>query len=109
MTKPQPIPDATPAAEGISLDQPIVRGEQTISHIVLRRPKAGELRGIDLAALIRQLDYSALEVLLPRISTPTLTRADVAELDPADLTSLAAEVVLFFVPAAAMTELYPAS
>lgn len=92
---------------GVPLDQPITRGEQTITHVQLRRPLAGELRGINLAALIRELDYGSLEKLLPRISTPTLTTADVAGLDPADLAALATEVVLFFVPKAAMVELSP--
>lgn len=94
---------ATP--NGITLDVPIKRGEQTITHVTLRRPLAGELRGINLAALIREMDYGALEALLPRISTPSLTRADVAGLDPADLAALAAEVILFFVPKAAMQSL----
>lgn len=92
---------------GIALDKPIPRGDTTITHVQLRRPLAGELRGINLAALIREMDYGALEVLLPRVSTPILTRADVAQLDPADLTALAAEVILFFVPKAAMAELSP--
>lgn len=98
----------TPAAERqatpglVTLDTPIQRGEQTITAVQLRRPQAGELRGIDLAALLNKLDYGALEMLLPRISTPTLTKADVASLDPADLTALGSEVVLFFVPKTAM-------
>jgi hypothetical protein len=108
-SKAQPTAEATTEApatpKGIPLDKPIVRGEQTITHVQLRRPEAGELRGINLAALIREMDYGALETLLPRVSTPTLTKADVFHLDPADLTSLAAEVILFFVPKAAMAEL----
>ena len=89
----------------IELEQPIQRGEQTITAVALRRPRAGELRGVDNAALIRQLDYGALETLLPRITQPTLTRVDVANLDPADLANIGAEVVLFFVPKAAKVEL----
>lgn len=96
---------ATPTLATVTLDKPIVRGEQTITSVQLRRPKAGELRGINLAALIREMDYGALEVLLPRVTLPTLTRADIANLDPADLTSLASEVILFFVSRTAMAEL----
>lgn len=99
--------DTKPA--GVPLDKPIIRGEQTITHVALRRPLAGELRGINLAALIREMDYGALELLLPRVSTPTLTRADVAQLDPADFTALAAEMILFFVSRAAMAELSPSA
>lgn len=103
--KATPADTAPTTPAGVLLDKPIVRGEQTITHVALRRPLAGELRGINLAALIREMDYGALELLLPRVSTPTLTRADVAGLDPADLAALAAEVILFFVPKAAMQSL----
>lgn len=94
---------ATPA--GIALEKPIVRGEQTITHVQLRRPVASELRGVDNSALLRQMDYDALETLLPRITTPTLTRADVQQLDPADFSALGAEVASFFVPKGVMAAL----
>lgn len=32
----------------VDLDTPIARGDQVIATITLRRPKAGELRGISL-------------------------------------------------------------
>lgn len=89
----------------VTLDQPIARGDQRITHVTLRRPKAGELRGIDLAALLQQADYAALEILLPRISSPTLTRADVADLDPSDLVQFTTAVMIFFAPRAAVAEL----
>ena len=104
-TATDPVAEAPAPPKGVLLDKPITRGEQTITHVQLRRPLAGELRGINIAALIREMDYGALELLLPRVSTPTLTRADVAQLDPADLAALAAEVILFFVPKAAMEEI----
>lgn len=80
-------------------------GDQRITAVTLRRPKSGELRGIDLAALVNSADYGALETLLPRISSPTLTRTDVANLDPSDLVQFAAAVVLFFVPRTAAASL----
>lgn len=87
---------ATAAALSItSLDAPIARGEQVISVVQLRRPNAGELRGIKLTDLL-QMDVGALSTLLPRISSPALTAADVAKLDPADLVSIATEVGGFF-------------
>jgi hypothetical protein len=98
--KAQPTDAAT-----VTLDEPIKRGDQVITSINLRRPKAGELRGIDLAALTQKADYGAMELLLPRISSPTLTRADVAALDPSDFVQLAAEVVLFFAPRTAASAL----
>lgn len=79
----------------IELDAPISRGDQLITTLQLRRPNAGELRGIKLADLL-QMDVSALALLLPRISSPALTAADVGKLDPADLVSIATEVGGFF-------------
>lgn len=84
---------AVPA--GTALDFPIQRGTQTITHVQLRKPMAGELRGIKLTELL-QLDVGALQAVLPRISAPTLTPAEVAAMDPADLTELGTQVVGFF-------------
>lgn len=78
----------------ITLDTPITRGEQTIGTITVRKPGAGELRGVSLMDLMR-MDVTALHTVLPRITTPTLTTADVSRLDPADLTQLAVEVTGF--------------
>jgi|SRR5450830_26223 len=94
-------PSAIPAAQTdtavVPLDTPIQRGEQTISSVTLRKPKAGELRGLSLSALMR-VDVDSLQVLLPRISTPTLTKFDVGNLDPADLVALGSEVLAFLLP-----------
>ncbi|MCK4151989.1 phage tail assembly protein [Ralstonia pseudosolanacearum] len=78
----------------VTLDTPITRGEQTISAITVRKPGAGELRGVSLMDLMR-MDVTALHAVLPRITTPTLTTADVSRLDPADLTQLGLEVTSF--------------
>ncbi|WP_258397327.1 phage tail assembly protein [Paraburkholderia unamae] len=70
-----------------TLDTPIVRGNQTIDKITLRKPRSGELRGVSLADLVN-LDVSALSKVLPRISSPTLTEHDVSSIDPADLVQI---------------------
>lgn len=87
--QPQPQPGS------ILLETPILRGDQVISSLTLRKPNAGTLRGIKLADLL-QMDVGALTTLLPRISTPTLTAADAAKLDPVDLVAIATEVGNFF-------------
>lgn len=80
----------------ITLDEPIKRGDTTITSITLRKPKAGELRGVSLVDVV-QMNVVALQQVLPRITTPTLTGQDVANLDPADLLQLATEVSVFLV------------
>jgi hypothetical protein len=79
----------------VPLDEPIRRGEQTIEGVTLRKPRAGELRGVQLAQLM-MMDVAALQTVLPRITTPTLTAHDVGNLDPADLMELALKVQGFF-------------
>ncbi|MBV8973401.1 MAG: phage tail assembly protein [Sphingomonadaceae bacterium] len=83
----------------VTLQTPIIRGlnAQPITEVSLRRPKAGELRGVKLLDLV-QMETGALRQVLPRISTPTLNDADFDGLDPADLMAFAAEVAGFLVP-----------
>lgn len=82
---------ATPLFRTVALDTPIVRGEQTVDTINLRKPKSGELRGLSLVDL-GQLKVDALTKLLPRISTPPISEAEAANLDPADLLACGAEI-----------------
>jgi hypothetical protein len=96
------------AAARVTLDTPIMRGELTIDVIEVRKPKSGALRGLSLSALLN-LDYGALETLLPRITTPILSKQDVAELDPSDLTQLGSEVMDFLLPKDAKAALSPNS
>ncbi len=83
-----------PTEKTVTLDTPIVRGKTEITEIVLRKPQSGALRGTRLQAIM-DMDVGAMMTVIPRISTPTLTAQEMAELDPADLTSLSVEVVTF--------------
>lgn len=91
---------------GVDLDTPVVRGEQTISTVQIRKPHGPELRGLSLSHLLN-LDYGALETLLPRITIPPLTKPEVAALDPSDLIQLGSEVMDFLLPKAAKAALSP--
>jgi hypothetical protein len=92
----------------ITLDTPIQRGGQVIEQVSLRKPTAGELRGCNLTDLL-QMDVNALQAVLPRITQPTLTKVDVAGMDPADLLQLGTEVAGFLLPKAARPEPSPAA
>ena len=84
---------------GIPLDTPIQRGGQTITHVQVRKPNAGALRGISLAELL-QLNVSALVTVLPRVTEPTLLKQEVEAMDPADLVALGTAVAGFLLPKA---------
>jgi hypothetical protein len=96
----------TDTTNTITLDTPLTRGEQTIDVVSIRRPAAGELRGVKLVDLL-QMDVTALTVVLPRVTTPALTAQDVARLDPADLVQLGSVVSDFLLPKAARADLSP--
>lgn len=75
----------------LTLSKAISRDGKPVTAITLREPSAGELRGIKLFDLV-QGDTGALIDLLPRISTPTLTKQEVLSLSLRD-TMLALNLV----------------
>ena len=81
----------------VDLDWPIARGDQVIASLTLRRPKAGELRGISLVELT-QMDVTAIAKVLPRICDPFLTPEDVNKLEAPDLLKIGTEIALFLLP-----------
>lgn len=83
--------------ESVQLDEPITRGKTVIREVQVRKPKSGALRGVALTDLL-QMHVSALTTVLPRITEPALTEAEVRNLDPADLVQLGGTVAGFLVP-----------
>lgn len=82
-------------SDPITLVEPIVRGETPINTLVLRKPKAGELRGLSLKDLLTS-DVGTIITLVPRISDPILTDAEAAMLDPADFAEIGGVIRGFF-------------
>ncbi len=87
------------AFKTIKLDTPLTRGDKEITEIQVRKPKAGELRGVSIASLM-QIDVTELTKVLPRITTPTLTDDELRAMDIADLTQMGLEVSGFLLPKA---------
>lgn len=80
--------------ETVTLDAPLQRGETLIETVTIRKPMAGELRGVSLIELM-QMDVLALRKVLPRITTPTLTDLEIGRMDPADLVQCGVAVSSF--------------
>ena len=93
---------SSPEQATVQLETPLQRGEHCIDTLTLRKPKAGELRGLNLADITR-CDVNAIHALLPRISSPTLTTAEIAELDIVDLSEIAFKIMEFFLSKTART------
>ncbi|WP_083329670.1 phage tail assembly protein [Achromobacter xylosoxidans] len=81
--------------KSVDLDEPIKRASGDIVRLLIRKPKAGALRGVTLMALV-QVDVQALTTVLPRVCEPILTPAEIRDLDPADLLNVGATVASFF-------------
>ena len=82
----------------VELDEPLTRGNTQITELTLRRPKSGALRGVSLMDLMN-MNVSALQVVLPRISEPRLGLPIEVEDAMADIATV------FHWPPAAMDDL----
>lgn len=78
----------------VIFETPLKRGDSEIKQVELIKPTAGSLRGVRLADLC-QSDVDALLTVLPRITLPSLTKAECNALDPIDLISLGGKVIGF--------------
>ena len=83
-----------PETATVTFEEPVTRGEQTITAVELRRPRGAALKGIGMLALA-QLDYDEVKKLLPRISNPILHAADLEKMDSTDIFSCAVEIAAF--------------
>lgn len=81
----------------ITLDEPITRGTTAVTEIVVRKPNSGALRGVRLAALM-EMDVDSAILVLPRVTAPALTKAELLMMAPADMVNLTKELVLFLLP-----------
>lgn len=90
----------------VTLDFPFQRGDQTIDKVQVRRPRSGELRGLNITDLV-QMNVAATTTLLPRITMPPLTQQEVSDLDPADFTQFGMEIMDFLLTKAAKGEASP--
>lgn len=96
------------SSKTVFLDEPIKRGKQEITSVDIRKPNAGELRGVSLVA-ITELDVTALQRVLPRVTTPTLTQHDVAQMEPADLLQCGTVLASFLLKKAQRQEAFQAA
>ncbi|WP_142847075.1 phage tail assembly protein [Telmatospirillum sp. J64-1] len=78
-----------------TFSNPIPYGDKDLTEITLRRPMAGDLRGIKLRGL-HDMEVDTLLAIVPRIATPQITAGQLAAMDAADTLRLIEEVSGFF-------------
>ncbi|MPT48038.1 MAG: phage tail assembly protein [Sphingobium sp.] len=81
--------------EKITLIEPIVRGETTITELTIRKPKSGELRGLSIQELMNSRIASTLDIL-PRITIPPITQVEADNLETEDMAAAAGVIIGFF-------------
>lgn len=89
----------------VTLDVPIKRPNGDLCKVLVRKPNSGALRGLSLVELL-QMNTTALQTILPRITEPMIHKQEMHMVDPADLVALGTEVAGFLVPKA-QREVFP--
>ncbi len=87
--------ETTTRFQTVTLSTPIIRGEQSIDKINIRKPKAGELRNLDLQDII-QTDVTAMLKLIPRVTDPPLNDFEADNLEADDFSQIAGTIRGFF-------------
>ncbi|WP_343611101.1 phage tail assembly protein [Novosphingobium sp.] len=88
----------------VKLSEPIKRDNGvTIDTLTLRRPNAGELRGLNVNGLVNG-DIESLIALTPRIAMPTVGPHEAAALDILDIGEIGGAIYGFFTKKTAAPE-----
>lgn len=74
--------------EKVTLKQGIIRGDNRITEITVRKPLTKQLRGTNVVNLM-QMSIDEWCVVLPRVTTPKVDKVDFATMPAADLVTLA--------------------
>ena len=78
----------------VTLDNPLQRGEQVVDKVTIRKPTAGDYRGTTMSAAYA-MDPVALSIIIPRVSDPTIHKAEYLAMDAEDAAALGGEIVNF--------------
>ena len=73
-----------PNSANITLNVPLKTSDKPITSFSMRKPSAGELRGVKLFDMM-QGDTAAYIEVLPRVTTPALTKSQASSLDLSDI------------------------
>ncbi len=90
-----PAPAKRPAFVDISLAAPVARDGGDVARVRLRKPRAGDLRGLTMQNVL-QSDATTIIQLVPRISEPALTEHEVSALEADDFAEIAGTLFGFF-------------
>lgn len=87
----------------IALIKPIMRKTKKVRALAVRKVVIGDMNGVSMADVAR-MDMDALRVIVPRISTPTITADEFSGLDAEDITLIKVIVGSCFVSKKALAD-----
>lgn len=87
----------------VELENPIMRGSESITSVTLRKPNVGMLRNLSLQDVLKW-QVEATNTLLTRITSPSLSVADLNNMDISDYTALVVELTYFLASAKAKSQ-----
>ncbi|ODS09735.1 phage tail assembly protein [Vibrio scophthalmi] len=82
------------AGQKVLLPVPFERDGELVESVYVRRPYAGELRGLNLGGVM-ELEFDTAQTLLPRVSD--LTEREMINMEPENLVALMTTLTGFFV------------
>lgn len=85
------------STQTLTLENPIQRGETTITTLTLHKPKGGTLKGISIRAVM-DMECDTVQRLLPRICDPKLTAQEALNLEAEDIAMAGVKIADFFLP-----------
>lgn len=71
----------------VTLAQGIIRGEDEIKEITIRKPLTKQLRGTSITRLA-EMDAEQWQIVLQRVTIPKLEKTDLARMNVADFVTL---------------------
>ena len=71
----------------VTLAQGILRGENRITDITVRKPLTKQLRGVSISRLI-EMNADDWQIVLPRVTTPKVDKVDFSQMTVTDFTKL---------------------
>lgn len=92
-----------PDVQTIDLEKPVMMGNLEITTLEIRKPSTQALQGLKIADLL-QGDVTAICTILPRVCSPELTKSQINQLEPADLSQIGGAIMLFLQPKSVRAE-----
>lgn len=71
----------------VTLTQGILRGENRITEITIRKPLTKQLRGVSIQRLI-DMNADDWQIVLPRVTVPKIDKVDFSQMNVTDLMQL---------------------